>query len=99
MQRNILATCPRVTRFKIDWGDGNDVENQPPASSTGNESNQMAIEGDAGKQVLKESVTGFTGNGLCGSAADSNGMDLAAAAKVFAAQNKAAAASEEPMQM
>lgn len=21
LQRNILATCPRVTRFKIDWGD------------------------------------------------------------------------------
>lgn len=32
LQRNILATNPRVTRFKIDWDDGNhrDVENLPP---------------------------------------------------------------------
>ena len=44
LQRNILATCPRVTRFKIDWGNGDeaDSENVPPPNSTESESNQMA---------------------------------------------------------
>lgn len=34
--RNILATNPRVTRFKIDWDDQEAVnqENVPPATST-----------------------------------------------------------------
>ena len=44
LQRNILATCPRVTRFKIDWGDNEDAENLPPPSNTENESNQMAVD-------------------------------------------------------
>jgi hypothetical protein len=44
LQRNILATCPRVTRFKIDWGDTEDSENLPPPSNTENESNQMAVD-------------------------------------------------------
>lgn len=37
LQRNILATCPRVTRFKIDWGDGEggSNENQPPVTTEG----------------------------------------------------------------
>ena len=26
LQRNILATSPRVTKFPIDWGDGNNEE-------------------------------------------------------------------------
>jgi histone chaperone ASF1 len=33
LQRNILATNPRVTKFKINWADGNALENsenQPP---------------------------------------------------------------------
>lgn len=51
LQRNILATCPRVTRFKIDWGDGEGIatnENQPPAISFENaESNQMAVDGNS----------------------------------------------------
>ena len=45
--RNILATSPRVTRFKIDWDDTQAVENGenvPPVHSTGSESNQMAVE-------------------------------------------------------
>lgn len=46
LQRNILATCPRVTRFKIDWGDGEDSENLPPPANTENESNQMAVDGE-----------------------------------------------------
>uniref|UniRef100_A0A6M2CN64 Putative asf1 like histone chaperone n=1 Tax=Rhipicephalus microplus TaxID=6941 RepID=A0A6M2CN64_RHIMP len=33
LQRNILATNPRVTRFKIDWDDNPGVENIPPCSS------------------------------------------------------------------
>ena len=47
MQRNILATSPRVTRFKIDWGDGEDGENVPPTGSTEGESNQMASNGSS----------------------------------------------------
>ena len=39
LQRNILATCPRVTRFKIDWGDSGGAsgsnENQPPVTEEG----------------------------------------------------------------
>lgn len=32
-----MATCPRVTRFKIDWGDGEggNNENQPPVVTEG----------------------------------------------------------------
>ncbi|XP_074641826.1 histone chaperone asf1b-B-like [Tubulanus polymorphus] len=41
LQRNILATCPRVTRFKIDWDDSVQTENIPPATSTASDSNQM----------------------------------------------------------
>lgn len=45
LQRNILATCPRVTRFRIDWGDsGENSENVAPMQSTESESNQMASE-------------------------------------------------------
>lgn len=40
LQRNILATSPRVTRFKIDWDDNPGVENIPPSSSNV-DSNQM----------------------------------------------------------
>lgn len=53
LQRNILATSPRVTRFKIDWGDGEDGENVPPPTNTENESNQMAID-PATTQALKD---------------------------------------------
>jgi len=45
LQRNILATCPRVTRFRIDWGDGDfagNSENVAPSNSTESESNQMS---------------------------------------------------------
>ncbi|XP_070562700.1 histone chaperone ASF1A-like [Ptychodera flava] len=33
MTRNILATSPRVTRFKIDWDNNPEDENKPPESS------------------------------------------------------------------
>jgi histone chaperone ASF1 len=33
LQRNILATNPRVTRFKIDWDDQPGEENMPPATT------------------------------------------------------------------
>ncbi len=66
MSRNILATCPRVTRFRIDWNDSSsqegstggmevateNSENQPPSFNTESESNQMAIEiGGAGDSL------------------------------------------------
>lgn len=43
VERNILATNPRVTRFKIDWDDTQrtDSENVPPVNNTESESNQM----------------------------------------------------------
>jgi len=42
LQRNILATCPRVTRFRIDWSDNaENSENVAPQKSTESESNQM----------------------------------------------------------
>lgn len=45
LQRNILATCPRVTRFKIDWADmetgEGSTENVAPPANTESESNQM----------------------------------------------------------
>ncbi|KAL3869209.1 hypothetical protein ACJMK2_041919 [Sinanodonta woodiana] len=46
LQRNILATNPRVTRFKIDWDDSpqeND-ENVAPSRNTESESNQIVPE-------------------------------------------------------
>lgn len=33
LTRNILATQPRVTKFKIDWDDAKDSENVPPAEN------------------------------------------------------------------
>lgn len=50
VERNILATNPRVTRFKIDWDDtpGTDSENVPPTNSTESESNQMKEGATAG---------------------------------------------------
>ncbi|KAK4303682.1 hypothetical protein Pmani_024325 [Petrolisthes manimaculis] len=33
LQRNILGTQPRVTKFKIDWDDAKDSENIPPAEN------------------------------------------------------------------
>ncbi|KAK3091601.1 hypothetical protein FSP39_021077 [Pinctada imbricata] len=57
VERNILATNPRVTRFKIDWDDTTeeskaaDSENVPPIQSTESESNQMAV--DSGSAPCK----------------------------------------------
>ncbi|CAH1773610.1 unnamed protein product [Owenia fusiformis] len=46
LQRNILATDPRVTRFKIDWDDSGtsqqeNAENNPPIRMPENESNLL----------------------------------------------------------
>jgi len=44
LQRNILATNPRVTKFKINWDNNPDssenTENQPPSSDSNIQSNQ-----------------------------------------------------------
>ncbi|MCL4121041.1 UNVERIFIED_CONTAM: hypothetical protein GTU68_031273 [Idotea baltica] len=34
LTRNILASQPRVTKFKIDWDDAKDTENIPPSDNT-----------------------------------------------------------------
>ncbi|KAJ8306440.1 hypothetical protein KUTeg_016985 [Tegillarca granosa] len=49
LERSILATQPRVTRFKIDWDDNSsetveNAENIPPAQNPDSESNQMSID-------------------------------------------------------
>lgn len=54
LQRNILATNPRVTRFKIDWDDNPGVENIPPAQPS--DSNQMAASEDSVGPLLKAPV-------------------------------------------
>ncbi|KAK8736943.1 hypothetical protein OTU49_004737 [Cherax quadricarinatus] len=33
LQRNILGSQPRVTKFKIDWDDAKDAENIPPSEN------------------------------------------------------------------
>lgn len=38
LQRNVLATSPRVTRFKIDWGD-NPCQDSEPTDSSGQQLN------------------------------------------------------------
>lgn len=54
LQRNILATNPRVTRFKIDWDDNPGVENIPPPQPS--DSNQMAASEDSVGPLLKAPV-------------------------------------------
>ncbi|ELU15516.1 hypothetical protein CAPTEDRAFT_149983 [Capitella teleta] len=61
LQRNILATCPRVTRFKIDWGDGEGSENVAPVTNTENESNQMAIDASNDSKNFKEETNDAPG--------------------------------------
>ena len=53
----MLATSPRVTRFRIDWSDqttetmNEDTENQTPTFNTESESNQMAIDVNSDSSV------------------------------------------------
>lgn len=62
LQRNILATCPRVTRFKIDWGDTEASENVAPSMSTESESNQMLYDGDQNRPFgAKDDSIGLAG--------------------------------------
>ncbi|XP_014664646.1 PREDICTED: histone chaperone ASF1A-like [Priapulus caudatus] len=46
LARNILASDPRVTRFKVDWGDesGNEENVQPAVSMDANSNQPMAME-------------------------------------------------------
>lgn len=56
LERSILATSPRVTRFKIDWDDNatttENGENVPPQQSTDSESNQMQAQQCSSKDIL-----------------------------------------------
>jgi histone chaperone ASF1 len=88
LQRNILATCPRVTRFKIDWADAElaegGTENVAPPTNTESESNQMMDMSDAvpSKQIFapssREDSSGYVAVGaVAGNGAvltDSNHM-------------------------
>lgn len=58
--RNILATNPRVTRFKIDWDDNQSApvengENIPPTHNLESESNQM-VPGSHALEDIKSQV-------------------------------------------
>jgi len=57
LQRNILATSPRVTRFKIDWDDNPSVENMSENPSTSTENHFGTAEDSNGplKQIFQES--------------------------------------------
>lgn len=99
LQRNILATCPRVTRFKVDWGDGEGTsnENQPPPPSgiENTESNQMAVDTNptpsaAGDIPLKP---------LPGQSMDSNSVGAVLNDKSQNGLPAAASTESEPMQM
>jgi len=63
LTRNILATCPRVTRFRIDWhdtGELDNTENQPPTYNMETESNQMTTDsnGDCTSKMSQDGVSG-----------------------------------------
>ena len=104
LQRNILATCPRVTRFKIDWGDGEDnIENMPPSTLEDNSaSNHMmsmdynsvgkSLKDDVAEALLKASapLLGTNGGNSC-----SNGLDLLNGRMTSEIKSSGA----EPMQM
>ncbi|KFM57813.1 Histone chaperone asf1, partial [Stegodyphus mimosarum] len=56
LQRNILATSPRVTRFKIDWDDNPGVDNlQAPSSSSENKMENAEDSNGPLKQIFQES--------------------------------------------
>jgi histone chaperone ASF1 len=66
LQRNILATCPRVTRFKIDWGDQEECENLAPVSNMETSAAMMCSSDDMNKQfnLRTDSSELFDGVGL-----------------------------------
>ncbi|KAL4236982.1 ASF1 anti-silencing function 1 [Mactra antiquata] len=69
LMRNILATNPRVTRFKIDWDDNQSTatengENIPPVHNLESESNQMVPGGTNIQEDLKSQVVPEVGNGM-----------------------------------
>lgn len=94
MTRNILATCPRVTRFRIDWNDAADgqpgddhvavsdnTENLPPPFHTESESNQMQL-GIGGDSLLRDSSNSNQGLGFGGLTGALPNGNAAAADKV-----------------
>ncbi|KAK2179553.1 hypothetical protein NP493_483g01021 [Ridgeia piscesae] len=104
LQRNILATCPRVTRFKIDWGDGEDnIENMPPSTLEDNSASNhmMSVDYNSSGKGLKEDVTDTLSKGSApllsanGGNSCSNGLDLLNGR--MTAEIKSSVA--EPMQM
>ncbi|XP_054722420.1 histone chaperone asf1-like [Uloborus diversus] len=56
LQRNILATSPRVTRFKIDWDDNAGVQDLP--STSNGQSHDAQVEDSNGplNQIFQEST-------------------------------------------
>jgi len=58
VKRNILATQPRVTKFKIDWDDAKDkgAENVPPTPATGENMAMATSETASTIEMLKSSI-------------------------------------------
>lgn len=93
LQRNLLATSPRVTRFRIDWNDGENGENVPPTGQPIEESNQMGF-GSAADMMSKIAETSNSGlalsNGnsskvvLSATSTDSNSMEVTGGARTEA---------------
>ena len=78
MTRNILATNPRVTRFKIDWDDNQteNGENIPPESNLESESNQMCVDSAQISKTLTEKQNQVVPEvNINGSAMNSNSME------------------------
>ena len=101
LQRNILATCPRVTRFKIDWGDGEDAENLPPSASTESESNQMAVDGEAStsQKPTDRLEAALKGENLTQNSNSKGNIIISGSSTDHGHLNGAAAMETEPMQM
>ena len=102
LQRNILATCPRVTRFKIDWGDGEEnLENMPPSTLEHNAaSNQMMsidcnMVGKSLSDVVAEASSKAPVLSANGSNSCSNGLELINNRMTAELKSRVA----EPMQM
>ena len=60
LQRNILGSQPRVTKFKIDWDDAKDSENIPPS-----ENGEGATSSSLNAMDMKPTLATESSNSAC----------------------------------
>jgi len=68
LQRNILATCPRVTRFKIDWGDADTCEagvSKVINVDSSSNHNMDIVSGTSDQAVNKQSLVSHDESSFC----------------------------------